>query len=169
MRVFNTRFARCVITSATHAQKFNSKMSWPRQENPPTASYRGTSHVTPIDGLSSSQNRAWWFARVVASHSRFARILVRAPVHRPNCHPSTRKPNTHTRAIRALIHLWPCCHRMCVIDKGPGSLQCSAYDLRSQIFDNCRFECCVLCARVSACFTPCWTTCEEDKSTLEVL
>ena len=37
----------------------------------------------------------------------------------------------------------------------------------SKFVDRCRFECCVLCACVSACFTPRWATCEEDENTLD--
>ena len=37
----------------------------------------------------------------------------------------------------------------------------------TKFVDHCRFECCVLCARVNARLTPRWTTCEEDENTLD--
>ena len=44
---------------------------------------------------------------------------------------------THTCAIRALILLWPCCHRMCII-KGPGSLQRLAHAARRSVTKGAR-------------------------------
>ena len=142
--VGNTRFASVVRGHECDPRtKFNSKMSWPRQENPPTGSYRGTAHDTIRRSLSLSLSLS--SQGVGDSHSRFAHVLVRTPVQRPSFHPSTRKANTHLRNVcsHTPVALLPphVCHRQGTWQSPEARTcsvtflypLCSVCDLKSQI------------------------------------